>query len=164
MISIIVAIAKNRAIGKDNQLLWHLSYDLKRFKKLTEGHIVIMGQKTFESLPKKPLPNRTNIVITDDFEYEQEGVTLAYSITDSLVIAKNSNIEGEVFIIGGASIYRQFLPLADKFYITQIDKEFEGDVYFPELDESWEITDEEKKKGEEFDYSYQIWEKKKRKN
>lgn len=160
MISIIVAIAKNRVIGKDNKLLWHLPDDLKRFKELTKDHIVIMGQNTFESLPKKPLPNRVNIVITDDYNYNPDyDILIAHSITESLAIARNQNIDKELFIIGGASIYRQFLPLADKLYITQIDKDFEGDVYFPELDNSWKLIDEIEKKGDEFNYSYQIWEK-----
>lgn len=160
MISIIVAIAKNRAIGKDNKLLWHLPDDLKRFKKITEGHVVIMGQKTYESLPKRPLPRRTNIVLTDDEDFNPEGAIVVNSIQGALLEARRYNDFGEIFIIGGASVYRQFLPLADKLYITQIDKEFEGDVFFPVLDDGWVLKSEDPQKGEGFNYSYQVWIKK----
>ena len=140
LISIIVAIAGNNAIGKDNNLLWHLSDDLKRFKKITTGHNIIMGKKTYESLPIKPLPKRTNIVITDDPHDKYEGCITVYSIEEAMDFC---NDQQESFIIGGGSIYRQFLPLADKLYITKVHKDFEADVYFPEIDpDEWELIDE----------------------
>ena len=131
MLSIIVAIAKNHAIGKDNQLLWHISEDLKRFKRITAGHKVIMGRNTLLSLPKWPLPKRTNIVITDNPEETFEGCDMVYSIEEAA--GKCAPAE-ECFVMGGASVYRQFMPLADKLYITRVNKDFEGDTFFPEID------------------------------
>ena len=110
-ISIIVAIAENNAIGKDNKLLWYLPDDLKRFKRLTTGHPVIMGKKTFESLPIKPLPNRTNIVLTDVPGEKIEGCTMAYSIDDALSKCPDGE---ECFVMGGGMIYKQFLEIADR--------------------------------------------------
>lgn len=133
MISIIVAIAKDNVIGKDNKLLWHISEDLKRFKRITTNKKMIMGRKTFESLPGV-LPNREHIIITRDktFNVDSENVTISYDL-DSL-IKKYSKAEDEIFVIGGAEIYKQFLPHADKLYLTKIDEAFEGDTYFPEID------------------------------
>jgi dihydrofolate reductase len=140
-ISIIVAIAENYAIGKDNQLLWHLSDDLKRFKKITSGHQVVMGRNTYLSLPFRPLKNRENIVITDNHEETFEGCTTVYSIEEA--IDRCEEIK-ESFVIGGGSVYRQFLPLAKKLYITRVHKEFEGDTFFPEIDENiWKLVDSE---------------------
>lgn len=140
-ISIIVAVAKNNAIGKDNKLLWHLSEDLKRFKKLTTGHTIVMGKNTWYSLPKRPLPKRTHIVLTDVPGEKIEGCIMAYSIEDAI---SKMNPEDENFIIGGASIYKQFLPHADKLYITWVHKEFEADTFFPALDENdWKIISKE---------------------
>jgi dihydrofolate reductase len=139
MITIIVALAKNNAIGKDNQLLWHISEDLQRFKKITMNRKIIMGRNTLLSLPKWPLPKRTNIVITDNPEEKFEGCIMAHSIADAL---KYCNSGEECFVIGGASVYRQFLTMADKLYITRIDKEFDGDTFFPEIDvNTWKLTD-----------------------
>ena len=132
-ISIIVVIAENNAIGKDNKLLCHISGDLKRFKKLTTGRTVIMGKKTYESLPVKPLPNRRNIVISDDINDNFEGCIMAYSIEEAL---ENSSAEHENFIMGGASIYSQFLQHANKLYITRVNKYFEADTFFPKIDYS----------------------------
>lgn len=130
-ISIIVAVADNYAIGKDNKLLWHLSGDLKRFKLLTTGHTIVMGKKTFESLPKGPLPNRNNLVITDVHEEMIDGCTMAYSIEDA--IAKMDE-DKENFIIGGGTVYRQFMPLAQKLYLTRVHRNFEADCFYPEID------------------------------
>jgi len=138
-ISIIVAIAENYAIGLRNELLFHLSDDLKRFKKLTTGRTIIMGKRTFESLPNRPLPNRRSLVITDIAGETIPGCEMAYSIEDA--IAKTEP-ETENFVIGGGSIYRQFLPYADKLYITWVHKSFEADTFFPKIDLSeWELLD-----------------------
>lgn len=138
-ISIIVAIAANNAIGKDNDLLWHISDDLKRFKKLTEKHFIIMGKKTYYSLPIRPLPKRTNMVITDIAEEQIDNCLMAYSINDSI---KKMDAEKENFIIGGGSIYEQFMPLANKLYITRIHQDFEGDTFFPEISlNEWKLAE-----------------------
>ena len=153
MISIIVAIAENYAIGKNNDLLWHIPEDLKRFKRLTTGHPVIMGKKTYESLPRRPLPNRVNIVITDDPEDLFEQCVMAFSIEDALT---KLNPSDENFIIGGASVYRQFLPFSDRLYITWVHKSFDGDVFFPEIDFSeWLlVSSEEIPAGGDNDFAY----------
>ncbi len=140
-ISIIVAIARNNAIGMNNQLLWHISNDLKRFKKITAGHTVIMGKKTLESLPSGPLPKRRNIILSDKPNDVIEGCETVNSIQDAIDLVKNEN---EVFIIGGGSVYRQFLPLADKLYLTIVEKDFEADTFFPEIPfTEWETIEKE---------------------
>ncbi|HLN20452.1 MAG TPA: dihydrofolate reductase [Bacteroidales bacterium] len=160
MISIIVAIADDYGIGKNNELLWNIPEDLKRFKRLTTGKTVIMGKKTWESLPRKPLPNRRNIVITDVPEEKIEGAVMAYSIDE----ACNLCGEEENFIIGGGSIYRQFMPLADRLYITRVHSTSPADVYFPVIS----VTDWEETERQDFpadknfpSYSYIIYEKRK---
>ena len=130
-ISIIVAIARNNAIGKDNRLLWHLSDDLKRFKKLTTGHTLIMGRNTFLSLPNGALPNRRHIVISDVKEDQFTGCEMASSIDHALQLAGESE---ECFVIGGGMIYAQFLSMAGKLYLTQVEERFEADTFFPEID------------------------------
>ncbi|MCD4680687.1 MAG: dihydrofolate reductase [Bacteroidales bacterium] len=152
-ISIIVAVAEGNAIGKNNNLLCYISEDLKRFKRLTTGHNIIMGKKTFESLPKGPLPNRTNIVISDNPDDNFEGCKSVYSIDEALGQCSD---EKESFIIGGGSIYRQFMPLANKLYITHIHKHFEADTFFPEIkNEEWqEISRENFPPDEVNDFSY----------
>lgn len=139
-LSIIVAVAQNMAIGRDNDLLWHISDDLKRFKSLTAGHTVIMGRRTFESLPKKPLPRRRNIVLTHDdgfcFEVPPAAtgtVEVAHSMSQALRMVAD---EEETFVMGGAAIYREFLPLANRMYVTWVYRDFEADVYFPVIDRS----------------------------
>lgn len=153
-ISIIVAIAENFAIGKNNDLLFHLPNDLKRFKEITTGHSLIMGRNTLLSLPKWPLPNRRHIVITDKPDDVFPGCEVVYSIEEALEKVKN---EKEAFVIGGGMIYRQFYPLAGKLYLTLVHKKFDADVYFPEINYSeWsEFSREDfydEKNG--FDYSY----------
>ncbi len=128
-ISIIVAIAENNAIGKDNRLLWHISEDLKRFKRITTGKTVIMGKNTFTSLPNGALPKRKNIVISDNTNDRFEGCTMAWSIEDALEKCDDN----ESFIIGGGSIYKQFLQLANKLYLTRVHKNFDADTFFPEI-------------------------------
>jgi dihydrofolate reductase len=129
-ISIIVAIAENFAIGKDNDLLFHLPEDLKRFKEMTTGHSLIMGRNTLLSLPKWPLPNRRHIVITDNRDDHFPGCEVVFSIEEALEKVKD---EKEAFVIGGGMVYRQFYPLAGKLYLTLVHKPFDGDVYFPEI-------------------------------
>jgi dihydrofolate reductase len=141
MISIIVAVAEDGGIGKGNDLLWHLPEDLRRFKKLTMGKTVIMGKKTWESLPRKPLPGRRNIVITDDQFDDFDGAVTVYSIDGAINLC---NRDEEAFVIGGGSIYRQFLPFADRLYITHIHKKAPADIYFPSIDKDiWEETERE---------------------
>lgn len=131
-ISIIVAIDKNNAIGKGNQLLCHLPNDLKYFKATTLGSPVIMGRKTFESLPNGALPNRRNIVLSRDPEYKCDGCELVSSLEDAFTLTNN---EDNVFVIGGASIYKEAISKADKLYITHIDHSFDGaDAFFPQID------------------------------
>ncbi|MCY9737498.1 dihydrofolate reductase [Paenibacillus alvei] len=129
-ISIIVAMDENGGIGKDNKLPWHLPEDLKRFKQITTGHAVAMGRKTFESIGK-PLPNRTNIVLTRDNEFKAEGCFIAHTIEDAIRIAKSSGAQ-ELFCIGGANVYDQFLSIADYIYVTQVVGTFDVDTYFIE--------------------------------
>lgn len=129
MISIIVAIATNGVIGGDNKLLWHISEDLKNFKRITLGHPMIMGRKTFESFPKA-LPNRQNIVITRNPAYTANGADVVLSLADALKVASPKD---EIFIIGGGDIYRQAMPLADKLYITHVDLSPQGDTTFPDI-------------------------------
>jgi dihydrofolate reductase len=162
MISIIVAIAENFAIGCNNDLLVHLPEDLKRFKRITTGHTVIMGKRTYESLPKRPLPNRVNMVITDNPEETFEGCITAYSIVDAI---EKCNSSEENFIIGGGMVYRQFYPIADRLYLTIIHQSFEADTYFPEINYSeWNVIEKEKQLKSEVnpvDYTYLILERKK---
>ena len=157
-ISIIVAIASNFAIGKDNDLLWHISKDLKRFKELTQGHFIVMVKKTYFSLPRRPLPKRTNMIITDIEGEEIDDCLMAYSIEDA--ISKMDN-ENENFIIGGGSIYSQFIEHANKIYLTRIKKDFEADTFFPDfslddwkLIEEKEVTDDPQNK---FTYTFETY-------
>lgn len=162
MISIIVAISEDCGIGKNNDLLWNIPEDLRRFKRLTLGKTVIMGRKTWESLPRKPLQGRKNVVITDVPGETIVNAITAYSIGDAL-----SKCEGdeEIFIIGGGSIYRQFMPLADRLYITHVHKSVPADIYFPEIDmDTWEIVEKDdsgSNKNGAIPYTYIIYEKKK---
>jgi dihydrofolate reductase len=128
MISIIVAIAKNGVIGGTNALLWHISEDLQRFKRLTTGHPVVMGRKTFDSIGK-PLPNRTNVIITRQQDYRAEGCKVAHSLDEAI---KMFSPEEEVFIIGGGEIYNQAWDLADRLYITWVEAKYNGDTFFPD--------------------------------
>jgi dihydrofolate reductase len=161
MISIIVAVSDDWGIGKDNELLWHISEDLKRFKRLTTGKTVIMGKKTWYSLPKRPLPGRKNIVLTDIPNEIIDGSETVYSIEGAL--GKCSK-DKEVFVIGGGSIYRQFMPKADRLYITHVHMKATADVYFPEIDmKIWKIVEKENFQESETNsipYTYIIYERK----
>lgn len=151
-ISIIVAIAENFAIGKNNDLLFHLPNDLKHFKEITTGKTIIMGRNTLLSLPKWPLPNRRHIVITDKSDDVFPGCEIVFSIDEAIEKAKD---EKEAFIIGGGMIYRQFFPLAGKLYLTLVHKPFEADVYFPEIDYSqWNEISREDFYDEKNDFHY----------
>jgi dihydrofolate reductase len=137
-LSIIVAVAEANAIGYKNDLLCHIPGDLKRFKDITSGHTVIMGKRTYFSLPKRPLPNRINIVISDDRNDNFEGCLMAYSIEEA--IAK-CNPADESFVIGGGMIYKQFFPIASKLYITHVYKKFEADTFFPAISPAeWKVV------------------------
>jgi dihydrofolate reductase len=138
-LSIIVAVAENYAIGFKNQLLWHIPEDFKWFKTKTSGHTVIMGKNTYYSLPKRPLPDRRNIVISDIQGELIEGAEMAYSIDEAILMADKDK---ENFIIGGASIYKQFFEKVQKLYITWVHKSFEADTFFPEItSEKWELQE-----------------------
>ena len=161
-LNIIVSIANNGCIGGNNTLLWKQSEDLKRFKSLTDGRVVIMGQKTYESLPFRPLKNRTNIVITNDYDVDFNGCVMSYSIDDAIEKSFYWADDGDVFIIGGGMIYKQFLPLSNRLYITRIDVDIEGDTYFPDLDDTWKKTFSEyheKDEKNQYNYTYEIYDK-----
>lgn len=157
-ISIIVAIAENYAIGLNNDLLWHLSDDLKRFKKITSGHTIMMGRNTFLSLPNGALPNRKHIVITDQSGEIFDGCSMAYSIEEALEIAGD---EEECFVIGGGMVYKQMLPVCGKLYLTQVHHSFEADTFFPEIDFSeWEKMESERvdaSEKNEFPHTYSLY-------
>ena len=156
-ITIIAAIDENNVLGKDNQLIWHLPKDLMRFKRLTTGHAIIMGRKTFESLPNA-LPKRHNIVVTRNQNYIKEGVTVCHSLESAIECAK---YDEQPFIIGGGQIYEQAIELASRIELTRIHSQFEGDVFFPEIDlKKWFIKKEERLKSHDFDYSFISYTKK----
>lgn len=160
-VSAIVAAADNNAIGKDNELLWHLPNDLRFFKRTTSGHAIIMGRKTYESVGK-PLPNRRNLVVTRQKDYVLEGAEVVHSLEAALARCMN---EGEVFIVGGAEIYRQALPVTHRVYLTRVHAELPGDAYFPDLDErDWVLVSEEKHDPDErhaYGYTFQVYERRK---
>lgn len=142
--NVIAAVDKNWAIGYQGELLMHIAEDMKFFRKMTTGKVVIMGRATLESFPdKKPLKNRINIVITKNTEYEADGAVLVHTIEEAIEQAKQYAKETkDIFVIGGGSIYQQMLPFCDKAYITCIEKEFEADTYFPNLhkDNAWQLV------------------------
>ncbi|WP_435357269.1 dihydrofolate reductase [Emticicia sp. SJ17W-69] len=158
MISIIVAKTSNSVIGKDNQLLWRLSADLKQFRILTTGHAVIMGRKTFESIGKA-LPNRTNIVISRQKNLDLPiGVFQAESLEKAIEMAKNAEGNEEIFIIGGGNVYQQALDITDKIYLTEVQANMGGDAFFPELDKKkWkEISRVSHNKDEKNEYDFEF--------
>lgn len=159
MIIIIAAIAQNNALGKNNQLIWHLPADLKRFKKVTSGHHVIMGRKTYESLGK-PLPNRTNIIISRNKDFKAEGCIVKNSLEDAIESAKKDQTP---FILGGAEIYKQAIETVDKLDLTLVHHEFEADAFFPEIDLNiWKETSRQDHKADDknkYDYSFVTYER-----
>jgi len=156
VLKILVAFDENRVIGKNNTLIWHLPADLKRFKTLTTGHVIIMGRKTFESIGK-PLPNRTTIVISRQADLKIDGAIITHSVEEAILKAKSITRE-DIFIVGGAEIYALSLALADQILVTQLHDIFDGDAYFPEIpSESWEVTEKERGITDEknaYQYSY----------
>lgn len=138
-ISIIAAYGRNREIGLNNKLLWHISDDLKRFKRITSGHTVIMGRNTYESIGMKALPNRRNIVLSRESKNKGAGVEFARSVNEALALIGD---EEEVFIIGGAKIYEQFLPFTDKMYLTRVHESYVADSFFPEFNpDEWKVIE-----------------------
>ena len=161
MITLIAAAAENNALGKNNEMIWHLPDDFKRFKKLTSGHFIIMGRKTYESLDG-PLPNRTHIIITRQENYAEKVDANCCIVVDSIedAIAKSAS-EDETFVIGGGEIYKLALPLADKIELTRVHGTFEADAYFPKIDENkWTLVNEDyhpKDEKHNFDFTYQTF-------
>ena len=159
MITIIAAIGKNNELGKDNDLIWHLPNDLKRFKKVTAGHHVIMGRKTYESLGR-PLPNRTNIIITRNLNYQANGCVIVHSLEDAIQAAK---ADMNPFILGGAEIYKQAMDIADCLDLTHVDAELDADAFFPEIDtKKWKETvreDHTKDDKHQYNYSFVTYKK-----
>lgn len=160
MITLIAAAAENNALGKDNQLIWHLPDDFKRFKEITSSHYIVMGRKTFESFPK-PLPNRTHVIITRQKEFLAEGCIVVNSIEKAIEACSK---EEEVFVIGGAEIYRQSIGFADKIELTRVHDTFKADAYFPEINlNQWELVFEEyhpKDEKHKVDFTFQTFLKK----
>lgn len=160
MITLIAAAAQNRALGKDNQLIWHLPNDFKRFKNLTTAHHIIMGRKTFESFPK-PLPNRTHVIITRQLDYKAEGCIIVDSIEKAIEICPKNE---EIFIIGGGEIYQLAMPLADKIELTVVHHPFDADTFFPEIKlTEWELINSDFQIKDEkhlYDYSFDTYIKK----
>jgi dihydrofolate reductase len=160
MITLIAAAAENNALGKDNQLLWHLPEDFKRFKQITSGHYIIMGRKTFESFPK-PLPNRTHVIITRQKDYTAEGCIVVHSLEEAIAISPKNE---EVFVIGGAEIYTQSIDSADKIELTRVHNSLDADAYFPAIDlTQWKLVFEEQHHKDEkhhYDYTFETYLKK----
>lgn len=160
--ALVVAASTNNVIGKDNQLVWHLPNDLKFFKNITWGFPTIMGRKTYEAL-NKPLPGRTNIVITHNPDWKVDGVTTAASLEDAIAKGYETNAK-QIFIIGGGEIFAQSILIADSIYITRVHAALEGDAFFPEIDEDkWELVSNEDFPADEkhaYPYSFQLWKKK----
>jgi dihydrofolate reductase len=158
MISLILAMDKNRVIGIDNRMPWHLPADLAYFKQMTLGHPVIMGRKTFESIGK-PLPGRQNVIITANKDYQKEGCVILHSIDEALAFC----LDKDVFVIGGAQIYQDFFPYADRLYLTFIDEVFPGDCFFPEIDDkTWKLVSKikgERNEKNPYDYYFLVYEK-----
>jgi len=157
----IAAVAENNALGKNNDLLWHLPLDFKRFKEITSGHHIIMGRKTFESFPK-PLPNRTHVIITRQKDFAHGGCIVVQNIEKAIAVCP---IDQDIYIIGGGEIYTQSIHLADQLDITRVHNSFDADVYFPEIDPGiWELTSEifnPKDEKHLFDYTFQTFVRKK---
>jgi dihydrofolate reductase len=165
-LSILVAVAENGVIGREGQLPWHLSSDLRRFKRLTMGHAILMGRKTWESIGR-PLPGRTSIVLSRQANYQpgHDGVLVATNLDEALAQARRSVVEvDEAFIIGGAGIYEMCLPRADRLLVTRVHAQIEGDVHFPQVDwNAWQLieeTDHGADDNNDYPHTYQLWQRK----
>ncbi|MEH7381894.1 dihydrofolate reductase [Bacillus sp. JJ1533] len=160
MISLLLAMDKNQLIGKDNDLPWRLPADLAYFKRVTMGHPIIMGRKTYDSIGR-PLPGRENIIVTRDTSYKAEGCKVIHSIDEIVEMSKET--DQELFVIGGAEIFKEILPYSERLYITEIDEEFEGDTYFPVFDKAkWKVISKEKGIKDEknpYEYTFLVYEK-----
>ncbi|MEH7236478.1 dihydrofolate reductase [Bacillus sp. JJ1562] len=160
MISLLLAMDKKQLIGKDNDLPWRLPADLAYFKRVTMGHPIIMGRKTYDSIGR-PLPGRENIIVTRDTSYKAEGCKVIHSIDE--IVKMNDETDQELFVIGGAEIFKEILPYSDRLYITEIEEVFEGDTYFPEFDKAeWKVISKEKGIKDEknpYEYTFFVYEK-----
>jgi len=161
-LSIIVAVAENNVIGKDNTLIWSLPADMKFFKEKTKGHVIITGRKNYESIPEKfrPLPERTNIVITRQADYKASGAIVVASIEAAMQYVKQHHANEEIFIIGGAEIYKQTMAACHKIYLTRIHHSFDGDAFFPVLTSDWKLTHQENVSADEknkYPFTFQTW-------
>lgn len=152
LISIIAAIGSNRELGNNNKLLWHIPEDLKRFKDLTLNHPVIIGRKTFESI-NRPLPNRTNIIITRDKEYQPDGCLITHSLEEAIELAKSKDSE-KIFIIGGGQIYQQAIDLADKLYLTVVKGTFDADTFFPDYARFKKVVSQKEGQFDQYNYIF----------
>lgn len=156
---LVAAASENNVLGKDNDLVWHLPDDFKRFKQMTTGHSIVMGRKTFESFPK-PLPNRTHYIVTRQKDYKVEGCVVVHSLEEALQMLKN---EARIFIIGGGQIYHQSMSFGTKIELTRVHTKVEGDAFFPEINPlEWKLTNQEfhpKDDRHAFDFTYQTFEK-----
>jgi dihydrofolate reductase len=159
-VSLIAAMANNRAIGLGNALPWRLPADQRYFKAKTMGHTLIMGRRTFESIGERALPGRKTIVVSGRPDYSRPGVEVAKSLDEALALAEGD----EVFVAGGEGIFREALPRADRLYLTHIERDFPGDTFFPELDESaWRLVERERHEATAetpFAYAFEVWERK----
>lgn len=161
LISAIVAVSSNNVIGRDGHLPWHLSADLKRFKTITTGHSIILGRKNYEDIGR-PLPNRTNYVLTRNASFEAPGCIVCASLEAALEAARAAG-ETECFIIGGAAVYREAMPLVQKLYFTRVESDVDGDVFFPKWGEGWSLESEESFPADEkndFATTFQVWSRK----
>lgn len=160
MISLVVAMGENNEIGRDNELLWHLPKDLKHFKEITTGHPVIMGRKTYESIGKA-LPNRTNIVVSSKSDWFEEGILIVGNLKEAIKFAKK--IDEQIYVIGGGSIYKQTIDIADELVVTRVHATLKADTYFPKIDETFfRKTDEvcvEADDKNKYNFCFQTWER-----
>ncbi|WP_283942837.1 MULTISPECIES: dihydrofolate reductase [Paenibacillus] len=162
MISFILAMDEERGIGVDNQLPWHLPADLAFFKKVTSGHTILMGRKTYESIGR-PLPKRRNVIMTRDPKFAAEGCEVVHSVEEALQVCGGREAEGELFVIGGADIFRSWMPVADKMYVTHIAHRFAADTFFGDIDMAeWTVVSREKGPKDEknpYDYEFVVYER-----
>lgn len=149
----IAAIGENRELGKDNKLLWNIPEDMRRFRNLTTGHVVVMGKNTFDSVGGRPLPNRTNVVLSHDVEYKPFGVTVVHSPQEAILFSKKKEPK-EMFIIGGGMVYGEFFPYTDRLYLTVVHKKFEADTFFPDYSEFTKVLSKEERFNEEYKYTF----------